>query len=363
MKQYLHIIQKELPSVSESDLFLPIRETNIDSIDVVVIRVALEKYFGLVISDSVWYQFQSLAEALEYFHKNKSQIARQVIDKRTISITDQIEIRMPQMANSALSENWLLKYLGDTHWLLLSKGLEQKSSEFRDDIGNRLYATFVRINYTISSLSHFFENDLLNIKSEIEGFGSNTYLSKFSSQNGKIVISATLMTTFSARENNNNTAITKAVPKERVNYIKQLSNTPSFLNDYRLLKKDLLDEVSSGYGNFQITNEKIFCCEYEPNPFYDINGVGLLYFAAYPIIADKCCINYFKNTEIKFSGEYQTIYRDIFYFANCNPDDTIIFTLNSVEVNATQIKILCSLNRKSDNFLMAKIITVKLKIQ
>ena len=65
MKQYLHIIQKELPSVTEEDLITPIRQTHIDSLDIVVIRVALEKHFGFEISDSVWYQYQTLSEALE----------------------------------------------------------------------------------------------------------------------------------------------------------------------------------------------------------------------------------------------------------------------------------------------------------
>ena len=37
----------------------------------------------------------------------------------------------------------------------------------------------------------------------------------------------------------------------------------------------------------------IFDSEYEIVPFHDINGVGLLYFAAYPIISDICSLRYF----------------------------------------------------------------------
>ena len=73
MKQYLHIIQKELPTVSEEDLITPIRQTHIDSLDIVVIRVTLEKYFGVEVSDAVWYHYQTLSEALEYFHNNKNE--------------------------------------------------------------------------------------------------------------------------------------------------------------------------------------------------------------------------------------------------------------------------------------------------
>jgi acyl carrier protein len=47
MKQYLHILQKEIPSVTEEDLITPIKQTHIDSLDIVVIRVALEKHTDL----------------------------------------------------------------------------------------------------------------------------------------------------------------------------------------------------------------------------------------------------------------------------------------------------------------------------
>lgn len=152
MKQYLHIIQKELPTVSEEDLFTPIRQTHIDSLDIVVIRVTLEKYFGIEVSDEVWYQYQTLSEALEYFHKHKSEDSSIKTEANEVTNIESVEIRMPQMANGALSESWLLKYLGDKHWLLLSEGFNKKSSEFKDNSGNRLYATFVRINYSTSSI-------------------------------------------------------------------------------------------------------------------------------------------------------------------------------------------------------------------
>ena len=43
MKQYLHIIQKVLPSVSENDLITPIKQTHMDSYDIVHIRGTIEK--------------------------------------------------------------------------------------------------------------------------------------------------------------------------------------------------------------------------------------------------------------------------------------------------------------------------------
>lgn len=59
MEQDLSIIQSVVPSFSKQLLKVPIKETGIDSLDVVVIRVAIEKYFGFEISDIEWYQFES----------------------------------------------------------------------------------------------------------------------------------------------------------------------------------------------------------------------------------------------------------------------------------------------------------------
>ena len=355
MKQYLHILQKEISKVSEDDLFAPIKNTHIDSLDLVVIRVALEKHFEIEIPDVVWFNYQTIADALEYFHTNKnSKNANQVYEKTVITHSENIEIRMPQMAKSALSENWLLKFLGDTHWQLITKGFQKKSSEFIDDNGNRLYSTFIRINYSISPLSHFLENEIIGFSSSIKCFGNNTFLSEIIGDCTEKNISASLMTTFSVREDTDNNKVSKCESKIRTNRINQLSKTPQFLNDYRLLRKGLIDEISTNYGNFQLTNDTLFSCEYTINPYYDINGVGLLYFASYPIIADKCLDEYYKENK-----DLQTIYRDVFYFSNCNATEKIIFKLNSIVENGTQIKTLMTLFRASDNQKLATILTVK----
>lgn len=363
MKEYLSIIQNELPSVTENDLIVPIRDTHIDSIDIVVIRVALEKHFKHEVPDAVWFQFQTLSEGIEYFQKVRGVNGSQLL-LSPIELNESVEIRMPQMANGALSENWLLKHLGDMHWLLLTKGLEQNSSQFKDEIGNRLYATFIRIRYSLSSLNKFNENDTIDFAGSIEGFGSHTYLSNIVGLSGTNKIDATLMTTFSFREQGNNANMVKASPLTKANKIPQLSQTPLFLNDYRLLRKNLLEDYSCSHGTFTFDDAELFSCEYTINPFYEINGVGLLYFASYPAISDKCSNDYFKehHASINFCDEYHTVFRDVFYFANSNCNDTIVFRLNSVVHEGNFLKTIGTLYRKSDNQMLAKIITVKEKI-
>jgi probable biosynthetic protein (TIGR04098 family) len=359
MKQYLHLLQKQIPKVSEQDLYVPIVNTHIDSLDLLVLRVALEKHFNTEVSDSLWYEFKTLAQAIDSFHHHgQKDHGVSEVEKLQPRLIESIEIRMPQMANGALSENWLLKYLGDIHWQLISNGFNKKSSEFRDEAGNRLYATFVRVNYCISPLNEFLENQVIEFTAGMEGFGNNSFVSNISARCDHKHINATLLTTFSVRENGNNDKIIKYVPLERTNQISQLSKTPLFLDEYRLLRKGLMDHIFTPLGEFLITNETSFEWEYSINPFYDINGVGLLYFAAYPIIADICFSEYFHKPQV-----YTTVYRDIFYFSNCNSTDKIIFRLNHIEENGNQLKSLSSLFRKSDHQMLARILTVKQMVE
>jgi probable biosynthetic protein (TIGR04098 family) len=355
MKQYLHILQKEISKVSEADLYAPIKKTHIDSLDLVVLRVALEKHFEVEIPDVIWFNYQTLAEALEYLHNSKDcVITNQNSEKADIIHSENIEIRMPQMAKSALSENWLLKFLGDTHWQLITKGFQIKSSEFKDNNGNRLYSTFIRINYKVSPLCEFSENEIIYFNSSLKCFGNNTFLSGIIGNCGSKNISATLMTTFSVREKSDNNKILKCEPNGKSNRISEISKTPLFLNDYRLVRKGLIDEISTSYCTFHISDDTLFSCEYTINPYYDINGVGLLYFASYPIIADKCFDEYYlKNDNL------QTIYRDIFYFANCNSSEKIVFKLNSIEFIDNDLKTIVTLFRKSDNQMLSRILSIK----
>lgn len=356
MKQYLHIIQKEISKISEKDLDIPVRDTGIDSLDLTVIRVILENHFGFEIDDVTWYKYQTLSEAIEYFHKNKDTKERIVQIKKDVFIKEKIEIDMPQMANNALSENWLLKHIGNTHWQLITKGFKLKSSDFKDEKDNRLYATFIRINYSVSTLSKFSENEILNFSSTIKSFGNSTFISRIRGVCENKTIVASLATTFAVRENEDNNKISKSKPEKKVNGIKKLIKIPIFLSDYRLMRKRELEDIATVNGDFKITDTILYKCEYIINPYYDLNGVGLLYYASYPLISDTCMLKY--NNEF---FEYNTVYRDIFYFANANRNEKVLFELNTLEENDNEIRTTTSLFRSSDKKIIAKILTVKMK--
>jgi len=361
MRTYFNRIKHIVPGFKEEFFDLPIKETGIDSIDLVVIRVELEKLFELEIPDQQWYGFNKLSDAIKYletYSTNESKPSRKF---KNIGEQREYEINLPQMAVNALSENWLLKELGDIHWKMLSKGVEQKTSQFKDDLGNRLYAAFVRISYDTNPMSEFVENEQLKLNGVISRFGTNAYLSKITGKCFDKRINAKLMSCFVLRQETDNSQISKGNPIEKKNHIIELNRTPEFLNQYRLLRKGLLDEIDLNKNTFPLEEDILFEDEYQINPYYEINGVGLLYFACYPIISDNCLLKYFSSTNKndKFHVNYHTVFRDIFYFANCNADDSVIFRLNSLKSIDNKKYIYTSLLRKSDLKFLAKILTIK----
>jgi probable biosynthetic protein (TIGR04098 family) len=365
MQVFLDSIKTVIPSFSEEGLSLPFRDADVDSIDLVTIRVNLERILGRRIPDGDWLNFNNIGEVLSFCESagisngdTEVQVEEKVSGKRSIVIN------MPQMALEALSENWLFKELGGLHWDKICDGLGKSSFNLKDDLQNRLYATFVRIRIKCSStLQSFKENELMEIEGGIKRFGESMYFSDLRLQSNDEVISAELMTTFSIRNSSDNTKLAKSQPKGNHNSTQQFSEIPAFGNEYRLLKKGELSVLESDKYRFQIKNEPIFEFEYELNPYYDLNGVNLLYFAAYPIINDVCEAKFF-NKELALDGRweqiYYTAYKDVFYYANCNIDETIIYRLMGYDrLDDGSIQIQSIMLRKSDMSPMAKVFTVK----
>ena len=357
MKQYLHIIREEIPSFTDEEIFEDVKNTSLNSIDLLVVRGVLERYFGFEIPDELWFRNKTIGDSLNYFHTNSNQ---NNIDSgkhtKKIEKSEVIEVRMPQMANEGLSESWLLKYLGDFHWNLISLGFNMKSSEFYDNENQRLYATFVRINYSLPGLRIFTENEMLNFSGKIESYGKSTFISEIVGSGNRNTIDAKLMTVFSVKIDNGN-VIDKAKMDGINNTIPQIKKVSGFLTDYNAIKKGLIAELDTAVGKFDIlNNEVLFEKDYYINPFIYINGVGLLYFAAYPIISDACLLSF---SELKGFSGYETIYRDILYYGNCDANDLLKVQLHSLEKTNDKISLITSIIRKKDNYLLAKIITIK----
>ena len=330
------IIQEEIPDAD--DFSLPLVDLAIDSFGLIVLRGRIEAELGQPVSDDAWDSIQTPNDilALSAAGARVSSPRPATAERRSFAVN------MPQMAMEGLSESWLLKELGDMHWSMITKGLASPSSELRDGGGNRLYATFTRIHYTFGRpLNAIGENTSLDLSGRIARFGAGTFVSEIAIGHVDAPGQAQLMSNFSRRGETGNASLLKGQPTIPPNCPIPDGPPPGFMREYRDRRAATAPSA-------------LFETEYEIIPFHDINGVGLLYFASYPIISDICSLRHAADF-----ADRSTISRDIFYFANADTGDALVFRIHKWERSGAALDIETSLSRKSDGRLMAYVVTSK----
>jgi probable biosynthetic protein (TIGR04098 family) len=361
----MDVLAREIPDFTSADMDRLFKDLKIDSFGMINLRLALEKNLGAQIPDRAWGAVERPADLWKIAGGqpatstaplagptprppeplvNGPSLARPAGERRMQPIN------MPQMAISGLSEAWLFKEIGDIHWSVLTRGLRTPSAAVADSEGNRLYATFTRICLTLEApLTDFKENDTLEIDLAMSRFGAGMFFSKVGLQASGPTGRAEVMTSFSKfGEAGANTSL--------------LKGQPTIPPDCEITSLDELPEFSHVYRAQRAAAPPppVFETEYEIVPPHDINGVGLLYFAAYPMIVDVCAL---RHGGLRLSSEFSTTFRDVYYFANSTPDETLVFRIHRWDETPGAIAFEASLSRKSDGKMMAWIKTGKARVR
>src|SRR5579862_9284409 len=90
-----------------------------------------------------------------------------------------LELGMPLLGRSGLSESPLLKLIGDDRWQEIARLGGVSTSKIRDAFDNRLYATYCFVELALTPerpLSSYDENDLLNFSRSDLSHYSRVYL-------------------------------------------------------------------------------------------------------------------------------------------------------------------------------------------
>jgi virginiamycin A acetyltransferase len=364
----MRLLKQEIPNFKAEDADRAFQDLEIDSFGLINLRLAIEKLLGAQISDRVWGAINSPADLLKIAGSSAgvtppiepSSSASPPAPRgqaATLEVGSAASVRpagerrfqhlnMPQMALSGLSESWTFKEIGDLHWSVLTRGLRTPSAAVCDSEGNRLYATFTRICFSSEQpLTTFRENDVLTIDLDMTRFGAGMFFSTVSVEASTSRSQAHVMTSFSRfGEAGANTSLLKGQPLIPDDCeIQSVDELPTFAQEYRARRAADLPPP-------------LFECEYEILPPHDINGVGLLYFAAYPIIVDICAL---KHAGRSLTSEFSTTFRDVYYFANSTPDETLVFRIYRWDRDPREISFDATLSRKSDGKVMAWVKTVK----
>lgn len=393
-EEIIAFIQKET-GADERALVMPVAETGIDSFSLITLRTALEEHFSVSIPDLQWVSAQALIQIADLpafadrrpevvaspapsvvtmqdgegpvdppppppvlpadrFEQLTHQLPKgrpaSMVETRTPGLLHRRHVlEMSKMALSGMGEPWLFRELNDLHWSMICDFLQTSSSQIIDGLGNRLYATITRCMIDFEpDLSSFKENTALDIRSELQRYGASMFLSNhaFEGATGAMGRAAMMSTFAKYGERGNNKSLIKGSPEIRDHdHVPSLKELPEIAAGYRSRRGEPPSEVV-------LATE-----EYEILAPHDINGVGLLYFAAYPMIFDLCI----ERTEGHgFLRKYSTVSKDILYFANAEPEETLIFKLHErADMDSGRVRHFCSLSRKSDGVRMAELTGVK----
>jgi probable biosynthetic protein (TIGR04098 family) len=339
------IVQAAHPSFGPADMERPLKSLGIDSFTTLVIRARIEAAIGRAIDDGRWMAATTAGDIVRAIGTGTPAVP---VDSRPAVAVERrsYQLNMPQMALGGLSESWLFKELGDIHWRLITRGLGRPSHEIADANGERLYATFTRFRLDSSAgLAAYRENERIELEAQASRYGAGLYFSEVKVAGADRRLRAELMSSFAkVGEAASNTSLLKGQPEIPPDCgIPAVGDLPAFASAYRERRTASLPAP-------------LFECEYEIVPSHDINGVGLLYFAAYPTINDICAARYAGRS---LTASYSTQARDVFYFGNCDPDETLIFRLHRWDAADDRIEMEGSISRKSDGGLMAAIVTTK----
>jgi probable biosynthetic protein (TIGR04098 family) len=324
----------------------PFDQLGIDSVGMLMIHTSVEEATNDAFDNRLWDKIVTPADLLGALRAasgdNSRRPSKPSAERRTCLLN------MPQMALGGLSESWLFKELGDMHWSVLARAFECPSHMLRDETGERIYATFTRIRLeSTGPLADYDENERLDLDLSMSRHGAGMFFGEAGVEGAAGSICATLMSTFSKfGQSASNMSLLKGLPEIPADFpIPVLAEFPEFGQDYRTRRSQALPAA-------------IFECEYEIIPAYDINGVGLLYFAAYPIINDICAA---RHAGRSLMMDYGTLRRDVFYFGNSNPDEVLLFRLHEWRADERSIDMTASINRKSDGNVIAHVVTRKVR--
>ncbi|MFL6974911.1 MAG: Pnap_2097 family protein [Xanthobacteraceae bacterium] len=373
--QLIELIRTELPAFSQDDLDTPFARLAVDSFAMLTLRTRIEQSFATVIDDESWSsvitpgdvvrilagiergtaagveQISFLEEPSPYRARGRSRPpGARAVSTAPASEQRVYDLNMPQMALGGLSESWLLKEVGDIHWSLITRALGQPSSRLTDAGGNRLYATFTRVQLSSTApLAAYVENETITVAAKGSRYGAMMFFSDAGVRGDGRSALVRVMSSFSKYgEAGANTSLLKGQPEIPVGCaIPDHADLPEFAHEYRARRA-------------REQAPPIFECQYDIIPPHDINGVGLLYFAAYPIINDLCAMRFAGPA---FARDLSTQHRDVFYFANSDPDDTLIYRIHHWNADDDGVEMEASLSRNSDGTLMARMVTGKRRVR
>jgi probable biosynthetic protein (TIGR04098 family) len=261
-----------------------------------------------------------------------------------------LTIGMPQLGPYGLSETSLLKEAGHRHWTMIARALGKRSRDIVDAAGNRLYASFARVCWTSTQpLAWYRESDQLEGCAQIARCGDGVFVSAAQLTSGdKAEITIKMASIFTRREwQESNDRLLASAPEVPADcQIPDIELLPAFLIEHRLLRTGKMERHTFMGVQYDVKSPPAEETIYELTGFHEFNGANLLYFCAYPAIAD---VGESRSRFVaenmgrpNFITQCSPSGRDIFYLGNANLCDVIVCGyqhIRSANARATRVSL------------------------
>jgi probable biosynthetic protein (TIGR04098 family) len=272
-------------------------------------------------------------------------------------------LEMPQLAMGGLSEFWLLKEIGRRHWEHVFAHLGVSPTEFCHSDGSRIYPTFARIRFSASKpLRRFQENELLDIASVRFKRAAGYSFSEFEIKSAESHLITTEALSIDARRRGKGNGLARTASQQPP---QELLAEPLWVEFDQAKREFAASRDTTGLnGGRKRVHEYI----HEINPYYEVNGVNLLYFAAHPIIANLAERDLAKRNHAEYTNwafTYSTVSCDVFFFRNCNLTDRVRCRIEYSDLDDASwldqgaVVSRVALHRASDGKLMSVVQTRK----
>lgn len=306
-------------------------------------------------------------------------------------LKNEFTIGMPHMVPGQLSEVELVKFIGDFQWLAISKSLNVPAKDIVNDIGERLYASFINLDLDLGgrTFSSFKEGAHIRVKHRAQFF-ARRFAEGFFYFDDKEFPDATLeevsarddlrqcatpwiyLTNALVTRETSNLRLRTFAPSTEVPDAACTQREPDGLADQKRVQSTNVIPFPEYPNSNLIEGTSTEPFTYPIVPESDLNGAGLLYFARYIAVMNYGERHFLQNRLplpvstglIRFLS---TEKRRIFYFANADETDNIAIYVSvrvspvdeSTVVDKTQCARLrfvfsTDLYRVSDGTLMAK---------
>lgn len=266
-----------------------------------------------------------------------------------------VKIGMPHLALAGLSENWLLKECGHRHWFLLAAAAGEPFPNFRDAVGDQVYAVFRAVRVKDARLDAVQENDDLSFTSTLSRISRTQFESRHVlTCRGCKVGEVDMISSFVKRQVAN---VNRSIARVTLDAFPFAGTAePSvFLQGAAALWSD---DWSEHFGFHRERPHDHGTIVVRPNPSADFNGAGFLYFSSFAALADQA-----EWDILDGPLSLTTARRELFYYGNIEAGEKVSVQVNGVRRTAERLVHWCRLLRTCDGARLADVFTDRMLVR